>query len=115
MHFRITAKHFWGIELKSINVCLGIDFFEQEQVNTNYIYSDANPLWVLNKKFDVIFHGMEDCFKKITISLINEKKKVIGRIQIPFFQLAKGTYLNNFPFNSWKLYQGRLEFEIKIS
>lgn len=32
MLFRVNVKHFWGIELKSINVCLSLDFFGKEQI-----------------------------------------------------------------------------------
>lgn len=115
IHFKVITKSFWGIGLWNINVCLEIDFFQQETLKTSYIYSDVNPLWNIHKKVDIIFNSVQDFSSYFSVNLINEKKKVIGRMNIPFYTLAKGTLLNNFPFESKKSYQGRLEFQMKIS
>lgn len=89
--FSVRIKSFRGIALRNINVCLEVDLFQKESIRTNYVYSDINPLWNVNKKFEIVMNSIEDLHSHFSVNLLNEKKKVIGRIRIPFYTLAKGT------------------------
>lgn len=78
LSFHCHLKSLRGISLKSINVFLEIDCFGHELIKTPFVLSDSNPLWVVNRNFQVVLNSPEDCNRTFNVNLMSQKKKVLG-------------------------------------